>query len=1031
MVAGLVAVVLVAGSAVAAMTDIDDVALSALGLDGVSEDCASVAATMDAAFEMAVRCGHEVAAEDSYSPWETSYAQPNGLEVRWASSASPVRSGLDNGSWVGIDRTVEATDENGDGRLKVAAPVFDVSFASGADDSEPLARVVRDGHWIEYDVPFDLPEAVVEGDTVTYPAVLGEGIDLIVEADPDGTGFRELIRVADQEAASHPGLEQLSFDVRVSSGLTLVDEGDGFAAVDADGEQVFLAPVPLMWSEPGEQQAEAGAPAAKVGAADAVGEDAPAGDQATTAGPASHAAVAELPVEVEPTAGSGRSATVSIVPDQDMLLGDDTSFPVVIDPSVTGVTLNEWAGVKSAWPDSSSAYKFQDRPLGDHGIGLCDAGSSYGAECGGVTSKQRVLYEFKAANVGALRSMDITGAEFSVSGVFGATCQASSTLLYQLGNAGVSTSTSWNSMPSWSTQVGSKSVVHRVGCDGRVVRIGFDVTDSAKQVASSNWSYLTLGLRSGETTMSNWKRYAGSQYNGDANHGATLSVTYNRPPSDPKYLKTWVGTDNKGCPPSTARAYVNTNRPTVEATISDPDGTQSKGQFEIWNTATENKVWGAYSALKYSGAHKLMVPDGKLWNGNIYRWRVRAVDPVGAVGAWSSLCYFEVDTSQPHTPTVTPVTTGVEAVYAETAPGVPESGGAGQEGKFVLGARGSTDTVKYEYSFGTDTLSNSKDVAPGADLTISYTPTKPGPITLYVQARDRADNPSLSVRQYKFDVAPAIATAVWPLDDGTGTVASERVQGIGSQPLTFRGNESNAALPQWTTGPHEEFESRAGDRAVSFDGVDDRLVTADRVVDTSKSFVVSAHVWLDPNTALGGQHVAVSQNGTRTSPFTLGYRASCTATDGGPCWAFMMFKTDTDGASAVSAQAPLPAKPGGWVHLTGAYDETTHQVRVWACEVGTQANPLPGDPVMGLATSTLSTPWTANAPFVVGRRFMSGAQDNFWQGRVDNVRVFDGQVLAESKIRRLCQGSDFETFTGTGDPDEAMALLDPTEKEDM
>jgi hypothetical protein len=144
-----------------------------------------------------------------------------------------------------------------------------------------------------------------------------------------------------------------------------------------------------------------------------------------------------------------------------------------------------------------------------------------------------------------------------------------------------------------------------------------------------------------------------------------------------------------------------------------------------------------------------------------------------------------------------------------------------------------------------------------------------------------------------------------------------------------------------------------------------------------------------------------------------------------------MYGSDTDGATAVSAQAPFEATPGEWGHLTGAYDDTTDEVKVWACQIGTRQNPLPGDPVVGVAPTKLTTSWTTNAPFSVGRRLMTGVQDNFWQGRVDNVRVFDGQVVAESKIRRLCQGSDFETFTGTGDADEAMALLDPTQEEDM
>jgi hypothetical protein len=52
-----------------------------------------------------------------------------------------------------------------------------------------------------------------------------------------------------------------------------------------------------------------------------------------------------------------------------------------------------------------------------------------------------------------------------------------------------------------------------------------------------------------------------------------------------------------------------------------------------------------------------------------------------------------------------------------------------------------------------------------------------------------------------------------------------------------------------------------------------------------------------------------------------------------------------------------------------------------------------------------------------------GVPDNYWRGRVDNVRVFDGQIVAENKIRRLCQGADDVDFRG-GAP-----ALDPTRKD--
>lgn len=222
LIAGVLVVVLGAGASAVVAPGPRDALLSALGADETAEEpaCASSAATMTEAFEMAVRCDREVAAEDSYSAWSTEWAQPDGVSVRWESSTVPVRAEADGGEWNDVDRTVETTDTGADGRLDVAAPVYDVSFA--ANDDEPLARVASGEHWLEFDVPFALTDPVVEGDQVTYPGILDDpGLDLVVAADSQGTGFDDVIRVADEQAARNPALRELTFDVEVSPGLAL------------------------------------------------------------------------------------------------------------------------------------------------------------------------------------------------------------------------------------------------------------------------------------------------------------------------------------------------------------------------------------------------------------------------------------------------------------------------------------------------------------------------------------------------------------------------------------------------------------------------------------------------------------------------------------------------------------------------------------------------------------------------------------------------------------------------------------------
>ncbi|MBO0608380.1 LamG domain-containing protein [Myceligenerans salitolerans] len=1029
LVSGVLVLALGAGAGAVVATDSRDALLSALGVGGVAEEpCASSAPTLAAAFEMAVRCGHEVAAEDSYDAWSAKWAQPDGVAVRWESSAAPVRAETDGGTWTAVDRTIETVDVDGDGRLNVAAPVYDVSFA--ARDDEPLARVESGEHWLEFDVPFALTAPVVEGDQVTYPGILDDdGLDLIVSADAQGTGFDDVIRVADEQAAQNPALKELTFGVEVSAGLTLQGEGNGFVAVDEDGEEIFTSPVPLMWGEPegGGVADPAGGPAAEespvVGLdaqprSAATGEDgAPDERNESFDGPMVEGGVAELPAVVERRGSS--TATVTIVPDAGMLAGEGVDFPLAIDPSVSGVSLNEWAGVKSRWPDSNSAYKFQDREAGDHGVGLCDPSSGYGDDCG-LRSYHRVLYEFNVSNVGKLNSSDITGAEFSVSGVHAATCSTTATAVYRIGANKVSSSTTWNTKGSWGTRVASQGTNHRDGCTGRKVRIGYAVTSSAKKVASSGWNYLTLGLKADESSMNAWKRYAGSRYGSNYDHGATLSVTYNRPPNTPKYLHTYEGSENKWCASSAGAPYLSTVRPKLSAYIKDPDATQVRGRFQVYRVSNGTKVWGKYSSYKTSGSrHTLQLPSGELSSNVKYRWRVAAQDSSGKQGPWSEWCHFIPDIVAPNTPTIE-VVPGQPAEYHQNV----ETGGAGVTGKFKLGRNGSTDVSRFEYSFGTDTMGKKVSVGSDGYATISFNPSKPGPTTLYVRSRDKAGNPSVGRRTWSIDVAYPQANGIWMLDEGTGTDAADSSGVPNPDPMEFR---PGTDPPQWVAGPHELFGSRDGDHALEFNGVDNRIFRWAPLVDTTGSFVVSAHVRLAER---GATQVAVSQDADRTSGFKLGYRGDCAGTPAGDCWGFWMFESDVDSPAAVHAISGVEPVTGEWVHLTGAYNAVSDEISLWVCPVGTPEAPKPGEPVRTTTPFANPTPWQADGPFVIGRSKYRGEQRDFWNGAIDNVRVFDGQIVAEAKIRRLCQGAEARAFeAGPEGLEDGKIALDPTIKD--
>ena len=248
------------------------------------------------------------------------------------------------------------------------------------------------------------------------------------------------------------------------------------------------------------------------------------------------------------------------------------------------------------------------------------------------------------------------------------------------------------------------------------------------------------------------------------------------------------------------------------------------------------------------------------------------------------------------------------------------------------------------------------------------------------------------------------------LDEGTGTSAA----GSPGVPLTVSG-------ATWTDGPHELFDSREGDNALRFDGVND-AATASPVVDTTKSFVVSAHVWVDTSMVGAGQSVtALGQDGTTQSGFNLGYSKSCPGSTSG-CWSFSMPDTRT-GTSVVAAQSAVPVTGGEWTYLLAEHNFTNQTVSLWVCAIGTPTDPAVGDPLKTTVTRP-ATPWAASGAFTVGRGLTAATGSGWWPGVVDNVRVFSGSVIAESKIRRLCQGAeatDFSVGAAAIDPTSAVA----------
>lgn len=214
----------------------------------VGIECQATATDQESALELADACGLDVEITSARSPWSTYTATESGTvtqEVTAVASRTSV-----TGTWGPVSNRVVDTAP-GDGVLAVAAPVYPITLSDGTAGM-PLATISRDGHTLTYDSPFDLTEPVVHGDSVTYPAVAGDGADLVVTINSDGTGISTALRLDDRAAAKRAdkkfGLDELTFPVTTSAGLTITQNtAGGFDVVDAFGTEIFRAPTPKMW----------------------------------------------------------------------------------------------------------------------------------------------------------------------------------------------------------------------------------------------------------------------------------------------------------------------------------------------------------------------------------------------------------------------------------------------------------------------------------------------------------------------------------------------------------------------------------------------------------------------------------------------------------------------------------------------------------------------------------------------------------------------------------------------------------------
>ncbi|MCQ9130068.1 LamG domain-containing protein [Streptomyces hilarionis] len=907
------------------------------------------------------------------------FAEPDGTFTA-REYTEPVRT-VQGGKWVKVDPTLV---RRADGGWGPKAATVDLSFSAG-QAGKPFVTMQRAGREFALTWPYGkLPAPKVDGETATYVDAL-PGVDLTVRAEADG--FGHLLVVKTPRAAADSRLARLDLGM-ATDGLKVAEDATGaIVAQDAVvGGTVFQAGKPAMWDSAAvrEAAAEKQGPkavakalksAAAAAAVTATGADAnasatagasatptavpgpQAAPEAALEGPGGGGRVAPLGVEV----GKGK---LRLVPDQKLLKGADTVFPVVIDPIQRTTSRTSWTGVMSGMP-SEQDWKYS----GSAGVGKCPTDYNP-VSCNGVGTR-RVMFTMPLS---FYKGKQILGATFSarVEHIYSASPTAEPIKLYRIGgkNYSLTSSSNWsNTSDDWDDYLQTvDKAISPTSCSSQA-NLHFEsgatgeLTSEIKTAAADGWSSMTLGLRaSDESRFAEWKRICGNAY---------LSISYN---NLPRQIKTSdMFTDPGGlCKWGANRTYTDVP-PKLQAIASDPDhgnGQTDKVKVEFkveWSggsyTYTTPDWLSPTAATKFTHTVKPSVPQ----NTVIY-WSARAYDGDG-FGPWSSegtqRCEFIYDKTWPGKPNVLSKQYPSDTVYHD---------GVGTYGTFSFSpnpndAIPDTDVVKYQYSFDGAALTTLTPTTGGGSVTAQWVPTRAGRHVLKVLAVDKAAHSSENY--YDFLVAegrPVVGQ--WNLADEAGTEAHDESGDFSAT--------AGSAVTFGVDGPGGK-----ADKAARFDGTADAyLDTGETVLDSAKSFSVSA--WVRP-TALNKNMTVISQDGTGEPGFTLGYDASVQT------WKFSVpandvvslgeWKAVSTGVSVVKDQ---------WVLLTGVYD---------AQKTGGPQLQLYINKDSKGVSQRLST-WKSYGPLQIGRSTAkNGYRDNF-TGDLAEVRVFD-RVLPPTEVAEL------------------------------
>ncbi|MGP4027588.1 LamG-like jellyroll fold domain-containing protein [Actinomadura sp. 3N407] len=885
------------------------------------------AATEQKAVAQARRSGEPVEITSRRGETRTVRALPNGrIEVE--ERVQPIRARR-GGKWVDIDTTLRRSG----GAVVPGASTVKLEFFGGGDG--PMVRMTRAGRRLALSWPGSLPEPVLDGDTAVYRGVAGAEVDLRLRARADG--FAHVLVVKTAAAARNPRVARLALGLSTTRLAVAEEAGSGVlkATDPGSGQVMFEAPSPKMWDSsrarpaPG-SQSRAGA------------RQEPSADPAE--GPVEGAKTASIDVAV----GGGK---VTLTPDQKLLTGPGTSFPVYIDPVWTTNKASSWGMVSSGWP-GESYYKFDGKST--EGVGRCEVAKD--PNCVKNQTK-RLFFRMPLPTV---KGRYIQNVEFTAFETYAYNC-SNPTAVQLWRTSTLQSYATWNNTNNssvWDELLAWRDVAY---CSKTPVEFGgAKLRAHVQDAVNKGHGSITFGMKAySESSMTWWKRFADDAY---------LKVQYNNPPYQPNTDSMYANPGTK-CVDKGQAKTVN-DIPTVYAYLWDPD-TEDKnkvqGQFTLhWANNADGSDWGekwtsALTPAKTFGSQYQQKLPSTIPEGTLIGWGVRAWDgeqwgPWSYAGAQTG-CYFYYDPAVPGEPTITSVDYPEDDAW---------HGGVGEPGTFTIAdSEGVAD--RYVITLNSEQTQTVPTTA-GAARQVQIAPTRSGPNVLTVQAfaPSNQNGPAVS---YEFRAnTGADPVARFKLDEGAGSTA---VMSTGpGRPASVRGSATLGG------------EGRHG-TALTLNGVDGYAESTLPIVDTTESFTVSA--WAKPTEQRQGELLA--QSGTSQSGFVLGMNDAGLANIEWPT-----ADNDQGGGSWQWAADDTPLPLGEWSHLIGVYDKTAGQARLYV------------NGVLQATTNGATAPPETHGPLQIGRALYNGGYPNHWPGSIDDVRVFT-QPLSDAQAQQLADGT--------------------------